>query len=745
MRTQLYNHNKTAYQKVMRTFEMSRMTCVCHPTGTGKSYIVAAVAESFDKVLILAPNNFILQQQESILDWHGGIDYRNYSWLIKNVWNVTEKYDLVVLDEFHRAGAPEWGAAVQLLIESQPQAKIFGTSATPIRYSEDERDMTDELFDGHVASNITIAEAWTVYKILPIPRYVSGLFRWDKTISEAQKRIERSRSLSDKEKRERIFRLSNKRLDWDLSYGMPTILRKHMEKDARRVIVFCAHIEDLEQMRQQVCRWFREAGFTIASISILHSKLKDSEQHEQMNKFEDDSVDGVKLMFAIDMLNEGIHVPNVNAVIMLRTTESRIIYMQQMGRCLTAANTAKPLVLDMVDNITTTTAIKDLQIEFDRLEHIQAERDGRAPRRFEVVDYTLGVRDLVEKLVPETFDHVPYEERLAKAIAFCEANGRPPGKKDPAKEQRNWFAVTQYYRDRPESKALIKKYGVSRSAMEWKIAQMEKFTAEHGRRPLTSEKAMHKMWISIVALGKNNPRVQALREKYGSKKVSLEGKIILMQQFTAEKGRRPLRSEKREHDMWVAIVREGKDDERVKQLREQYGGKFRTPEENIQQMIDFTTKHNRAPRHDTDYKDYIVWTRMKERSGDDPRVKAMIEKYGIKVISQEGKIVLMQQFTAEHNRRPLYAERDLYNKWSTMIRQDNGDPRVKAMMDKYHGENMTRERKISQMQQFTAEHDRRPLYEETKPYRAWKYITSHYMSDPRVKEMVDKYNKKRID
>lgn len=135
---------------------------------------------------------------------------------------------------------------------------------------------------------------------------------------------------------------------------------------------------------------------------------------------------------------------------------------------------------------------------------------------------------------------------------------------------------------------------------------------------------------------------------------------------------------------------------------------------------------------------------MKERSGDDPRVKAMIEKYGIKVMSQEEKIILMQQFTAEHKRRPLYAERDLYNKWSTMIRQDDGDPRVKEMMDKYHGENMTRERRIAQMQQFTAEYGRRPLYEERKPYRTWKYIIGHYMSDPRVKEMADKYNKKRF-
>ena len=745
MRTILYDHNKTAYQKVTKAFETADRTCVVHPTGTGKSYLIAAVSENYKKVLVLGPNQFVLDQVADVLKWRKrGVEYMTYA-LLTFTEQVPTGYDLICLDEFHRAGAPEWGEAVDALLTANPQAKVFGTTATHIRYLDDERNMADELFGGNIASHITIAEAWNQW-ILPIPRYVSGLFRWDKTLADAKERINRSQRLSDKEKRERIFRLTNAHLHWELSYGMPTILKKHLDRDARRIIVFCGGIESMEQMKQEVVGWFREAGFTIAGTCLMHSNLTDREQREQMERFEDDTDGkGVKLMFSVNMLNEGIHVPNVNAVLMLRTTSSRIIYMQQMGRCLTAANTAKPLVLDMVDNITTTTAIKDLQDEFDAIEIPQAEHEGREPRKFEVKDYTLGVRDLIDKLVPETFDQIPYEERLAMATAFCEANGRPPGKKDPLKEQRNWLAVTQYYRDRPESKALIEKYGVGHPTLDWKITQMEKFTAEHGRRPLTSEKYMHKIWASVVALGKNNPRVQALREKYGSKKISLEGKIVFMQQFTAEHGRRPLRSEKREHLFWATILKEAKDDERVKQLREQYGGKFKTPEENIQQMIDFTTKHDRAPRHDTDYKDYIVWTKMKERSGDDPRVKAMIEKYGIKVMSQEEKIVLMQQFTAEHNRRPLYAERDLYNKWSTMIRQDDGDPRVKAMMDKYHGENMTRERRISQMQQFTAEHNRRPLYEESKPYRTWKYVISHYMSDPRVREMTDKYSKKRID
>ena len=453
MRTILLPHNKTAYQKVMRAFETADRTCVVHPTGTGKSYLIAAVSEIFNRVLILGPNTFVLDQVHSVLKWRKrGVEYMTYQTL-----NLTENphtdYDLICLDEFHRTGAPEWGAAVDRLLELNTAAKVFGTTATHIRYLDNERNMADELFGGNIASHITIAEAWN-QNILPIPRYVSGLFRWDKTVSDAQERIERSRSLSDKEKRERIFRLTNAHLHWELSYGMPTILKKHLDKDARRVIVFCGNIESLEQMRDEVVGWYRKAGFTVASTCIMHSDLTDREQREQMDRFEDDTDGkGVKLMFSVNMLNEGIHVPNVNAVLMLRTTSSRIIYMQQMGRCLTTANTAKPLVLDMVDNITTTTSIKDIADEFEILEHETADGEGREPSKFEVIDYTLGVRDLIEKLVQDTYT---LEERLQIINAFVDQHDRLPKASEP--EYKHWAFLSKNARNHPQVQALMKQF-----------------------------------------------------------------------------------------------------------------------------------------------------------------------------------------------------------------------------------------------------------------------------------------------
>jgi superfamily II DNA or RNA helicase len=452
MKTDLLLHNKIAYQKVVKAFEISDRTCVVHPTGTGKSYLIAAVSESYKKVLILGPNIFVLDQVADLLKWRKrGMEYMTYQTL-----NLTENphtdYDLICLDEFHRAGAPEWGDAVDCLLNLNKHAKVLGTTATHIRYLDNKRDMADELFHGNIASYMTIADAWN-RNILPIPRYVSGLFRWEKTSSEVEDRILRSRSLSKDEKRKRIFRLNNARLHWELSYGMPTILKKHLDKDARRVIIFCAHIEALEQMRDEVIGWFCGAGFTVASSCIIHSGLTDREQHEQMKQFESDKAGGVKLMFSVNMLNEGIHIPNVNAVLMLRTTSSRIIYMQQMGRCLTAANTAKPLVLDMVDNITTTTAIKGIADEFDALEIQQAEHEGREPRKFEVKDYTLGVRDLIEKLVQDTYT---IDERLQILNAYIEQYDRLP--KSSEADYKHWAYLCKFARSHPHVQELIQRF-----------------------------------------------------------------------------------------------------------------------------------------------------------------------------------------------------------------------------------------------------------------------------------------------
>ena len=85
------------------------------------------------------------------------------------------KPDYIILDEFHRCGAELWGLGVQKLLLAHENAPVLGMSATAIRYLDNQRNMADELFDGNIASEMTLGET-IVRGILNAPKYVLSLF-----------------------------------------------------------------------------------------------------------------------------------------------------------------------------------------------------------------------------------------------------------------------------------------------------------------------------------------------------------------------------------------------------------------------------------------------------------------------------------------------------------------------------------------------------------------------------------------
>ena len=83
--------------------------------------------------------------------------------------------DILVYDEYHRCGAPLWSFAVNKLVEKYPDVLMLGLSATNIRYLDNQRNMAEELFDGNIASEMTLGEA-IVRGILKPPKYVMSVF-----------------------------------------------------------------------------------------------------------------------------------------------------------------------------------------------------------------------------------------------------------------------------------------------------------------------------------------------------------------------------------------------------------------------------------------------------------------------------------------------------------------------------------------------------------------------------------------
>lgn len=754
MRTILLPHNKTAYQKVMRAFETSRMTCVCHPTGTGKSYIVAAVSEHFKKVLVLAPNIFVLNQQRSVLTWKKDVDYMTYSGLMFNVCDMTKQYDLIVLDEFHRTGADEWGAAVRLLIDSQPEAKVLGTTATPIRYLDGERDMAVELFGGNIASQLSIAEAWSRGNILPIPTYVTGIFNFDKTIADGEERIRKSYRLNDKQKREHIFKLSNAKLDWEQSSGMVRILRRHLDPQTRRMIVFCPVIERLEPMKQQVCQWLRQAGFTIAAAIIMHSRMTELEQREAMDDFESDEGDGIRIIFSVNILNEGVHVPRVGAVLMLRTTASRIVYMQQLGRALTTANTEKPLVLDMVDNLTTTTAIGGFAEEFERLELERVAVEGGEPRRFEVVDYTQSVRDVVKKLVPEEYSHLGLEERLVIIQAYVREHDDLPTQKE-YNEYRHWTWLNINYHDDERVVALRHQYR-RLFKIEDKVKRVSDFFEANGRFPRKSVKSEQKIAVSWTAIKKkycDHPLVIELVQREqawleAEKERWMKQAVIDVRAFCEQHDRVPVYNR---HDklasVWMRLRKEYPTHPDVLDIASRYtkaGRVFQISlEDRIRMVEDECRKTGYLPRACNNRQISHIWHTLQRNHPDHPDVKRIAATYKpYPYVSEVAKknIAEVVAFCEEHHRRPFYGDgKSIYGKWYHIIKTYPNLPEVARLIAEYKDvpidKTKTVEARAAKVMEYYEAHRDFP-HTGTSLYNLWSRLRKYHGDHPDVQRLI---------
>ena len=280
----LFEHNEKAYRAAVRMMEQYGKAAIVHPTGTGKSYIAFKLIEDNpEKVVIwLSPSEYIFKTQLESLKRNdpdfplANVHFYTYAKLMCCTQAqldeiAAQKPAYIILDEFHRAGAECWGESTVALLKLCPDAKFLGLTATNIRYLDNNRDMAEELFDSRVASNMTLGEA-VVRGILPAPKYVTTVYQYQKTLAKYQARVDNLRTP-----------------------GIQDVNQKYLDALRRA-------LEQADGLDKVFADFKTETG------------------------------DRLKLLFRIDMLNEGVHVKGISGVILFRPTISPIIYKQQIAR-----------------------------------------------------------------------------------------------------------------------------------------------------------------------------------------------------------------------------------------------------------------------------------------------------------------------------------------------------------------------------------------------------------------------------
>jgi superfamily II DNA or RNA helicase/HKD family nuclease len=375
-------------QRLLELIEVSRQAghhrnLLVAATGTGKTVMAALDYGSLCQTMPRARLLFVAHREE-ILDqsmatfryalrdpsfgekWVGKHRPERFDHAFASIQSLTARsaatlppdhFDVVIIDEFHHAAAASYTA----LLERLRPAELLGLTATPER--------SDGLpvlhwFGDRIAAELRLWDAIDEQYLAPFLYY--GIFDgvdlteipWRRGQGYEVDALTSVYTSSDAWARQVIDQV-----------------RQHTDPKTMRGLGFCVSIQHAQFMADR----FRRHG--IDAVAIWGETPTD----DRRRALRDLDVGNVKIVFSVDLFNEGVDVPAVDTVLMLRPTESPTLFLQQLGRGLRKApDKACCVVLDFVG---------------------QHRREFRFDRRYRAL--LGGGRRDVERQVEQQFPYLP--------------------------------------------------------------------------------------------------------------------------------------------------------------------------------------------------------------------------------------------------------------------------------------------------------------------------------------------------
>ena len=324
--------------------ENKNKALIISATGTGKTYLSAFDVKNYnpkrmlfvvhrENIALAAMNSFKkIIKNHSLGLFSGNKKELEVDYIFATIQTIHKKeyremfspdtFDYIIIDEVHRAGAS--ASSYQELVEYFKPDFLLGMSATPER--SDDFDIY-KMFDYNIAYEIRLQQAMEYDLLCPFHYY---------GITDVQVN---GVSLNDKTDFNNL--VSSNRVDHIIDqiniYGY--------SGNRVRGLVFCSRKEEAKELS----KLFNERGYKTTALTGEDSEEK---RRLAMDKLETDNPnDYLDYIFTVDIFNEGIDIPKVNQIVMLRPTQSAIIFVQQLGRGLRKHNSKDYVVIiDFIGN-----------------------------------------------------------------------------------------------------------------------------------------------------------------------------------------------------------------------------------------------------------------------------------------------------------------------------------------------------------------------------------------------------------
>lgn len=403
---ELYKHNKVTYDKAVDMLNTYGKVAIVQATGTGKSFVTMKLFQDHFptlKKLYVVPKHSIKDSIRMYNEWSDeNVTFATYQLLAsmgEEALDVyCEHFDVLLCDEFHHTGALKWMKPIDYM--SKRVKYFIGLSATNIRYLDNNRDMAKELFDNHVVYGPSLQTAIRD-GILPKFQYISMLFDVEEFIRAYKSKV----NSSDSNTLSKIARL---RLSDNGSYELGVRFRKYRNPNNKKWIVFCSDIEQINDIDLDIKDWFNTNDIHIYKI---YSGMSKSKLRDILMDYNADT--HLSVIASVDMLNEGVHVDGVTGIIMLRKTNSLTVFLQQLGRALSASNkTVTPQIFDVVENYDNLKTMKGICQQIVPQDGEYTSISGK--ELFIVDDILMQAEDIIKSINAFSTPHEwqPWEDNL---------------------------------------------------------------------------------------------------------------------------------------------------------------------------------------------------------------------------------------------------------------------------------------------------------------------------------------------
>lgn len=304
--------------------EGANKALVISATGTGKTYLSAFDVKQYqpDKFLFIVHREQILNQAKDSFQkviefqdnesciYRSGMDISDKKYVFATIQTLSrahnleklskDLFDYILIDEVHRAGAHSY----QTVVDHFDPDFFLGMTATPER--TDDYNIF-ELFDYNIAYEIRLQDALSEDMLTPFIYYgVSDISNEDGVM------IDDNSKFSDLVTDSRVKHI----LDKIHYYGS--------DKQKTKGLIFCSRNEEANELAIKL----NQEGLKTRALS---GSDRQEVREEVIKDLEDGNLDYI---LTVDIFNEGVDIPAINQIIMLRHTQSSIVFVQQLGRGL---------------------------------------------------------------------------------------------------------------------------------------------------------------------------------------------------------------------------------------------------------------------------------------------------------------------------------------------------------------------------------------------------------------------------